>query len=207
MDEISLANRKGKLRAQLKSARETFYVNASTEDLQALAEGFCNQLVRYCEGRKIGTVAAYLPYGTEPELRPFLEKLTGASISVLLPVAKPDRELHWVSWDGVSTSIGIHGFAEPVGPVAELSEADLIILPASAVDLNGNRLGKGLGYYDRALASLKEQKRTAGSTMPLTVAVVYDPEVLTEIPAESHDRKVTAAITATKTIKFDEGLN
>jgi 5-formyltetrahydrofolate cyclo-ligase len=207
MDEISLANRKAKLRAHLKSAREALYANASTKDLQEMAEGFCNQLVRYCEGQEIATVAAYLPYGSEPELRPFLEKLARDSISVLLPVAKPDRQLHWVRWDGVSTSIGIHGFAEPIGPVAELAEADLIILPASATDLLGNRLGKGLGYYDRALASLEEQRRTAGSAMPLTVAVVYDSEVLAEIPAESHDRKVAAAITATKTIKFDEGLN
>ncbi len=207
MNEISLANRKAKLRAELKLKRETLYSNATTEDLQAMAEGFCKQLANFCEGRDIRTVAAYLPYGTEPEIRPFLERLTRSAISILLPVAKPDRELHWVKWDGSSTSIGIHGFAEPVGQVAELAEADLIILPASAVDLKGNRLGKGLGYYDRALAKLETQNQKVAKKPTATVAVVFDHEVLPELPSEPHDRTVNAVITATQTITFDEGLN
>ncbi len=69
-----------------------------------------------------------------------------------------------------------------------MSQCDLILVPALAVDKVGNRLGKGKGYYDRALAAV--------SGIP-KYAVVFDSEVLPAIPAESHDVWMTGAVTPT----------
>jgi 5-formyltetrahydrofolate cyclo-ligase len=57
-----------------------------------------------------------------------------------------------------------------------------------AVDKSGNRLGKGKGFYDRALAQVQGIAK---------YAVVFDSEILDSIPTESHDVWVTGAVTPT----------
>jgi 5-formyltetrahydrofolate cyclo-ligase len=56
-----------------------------------------------------------------------------------------------------------------------------------AVDRAGNRLGKGGGYYDRALPELP-----AGIRL---VAVVRDVELVEGLPSEPHDVRVQAVLT------------
>jgi 5-formyltetrahydrofolate cyclo-ligase len=62
-----------------------------------------------------------------------------------------------------------------------------VIAPALAVSSTGMRLGRGGGSYDRVLA------RVAPNI--LTIAPVYDTELVASLPAEPHDRPVRAAIT------------
>jgi 5-formyltetrahydrofolate cyclo-ligase len=79
---------------------------------------------------------------------------------------------------------------EPVGPRLgpdAIAQAVMIIVPALAVDSHGNRLGRGGGSYDRALARI--------APGALTVALLHDGELLDELPAEEHDRRVRVAIT------------
>jgi 5-formyltetrahydrofolate cyclo-ligase len=59
-----------------------------------------------------------------------------------------------------------------------------VLVPALAVDDRGNRLGRGGGSYDRALA------RAAG----LTIAVLYDGERVAALPTEPHDIPVQAVV-------------
>jgi 5-formyltetrahydrofolate cyclo-ligase len=73
----------------------------------------------------------------------------------------------------------------PLGPDA-VARADLVLVPALAVDRAGVRLGRGGGSYDRALA------RVAAKT--LVVALLYDGEVHDALPAEAHDRVVSAVL-------------
>jgi len=63
-----------------------------------------------------------------------------------------------------------------------VSRADLVIVPALAVDRRGVRLGRGGGSYDRALARV-------GPQVP-TIALLYGPELLDEVPAAPHDQRV-----------------
>lgn len=60
-------------------------------------------------------------------------------------------------------------------------------MPAVAVDRTGLRLGRGGGSYDRALARV-------GPAI-LTVALLYDGELVSRLPAEPHDQRVRAAVT------------
>lgn len=67
----------------------------------------------------------------------------------------------------------------------------MLFIPATAVDLAGNRIGQGGGYYDKFLGHLA----TAGKEIPLA-AVIYDEELLPagRIPAEEFDRPVPAVL-------------
>jgi 5-formyltetrahydrofolate cyclo-ligase len=108
-----------------------------------------------------------------------------------MPVSNPDGTLRWVGYTGESAP-GIFGFDEPVGPDAELTDADLILIPATAVDSVGNRLGKGKGFYDIALSN--------PAIVAPVAAIVYEAEILDDLPIENHDRPVTFIVTPKRTI-------
>ena len=140
------------------------------------------------------TVCAYVPVGSEPGSTEMLDALVAASVRVLLPVARDDggspQPLRWAPYQPGALSpapFGLREPAEPWLPAADVATADVILVPALAVDRTGCRLGRGAGYYDRSLTM-------AASTATL-VAVVRDDEVVERIPAEGHDVSMTHALT------------
>lgn len=62
-----------------------------------------------------------------------------------------------------------------------ISNLDIIFVPGLAFDFAGHRLGRGEGYYDRALA--KRSMKNA----PLMVGVAFDEQVVEMVPCEGHD--------------------
>jgi 5-formyltetrahydrofolate cyclo-ligase len=132
-------------------------------------------------------VAAYLSVGTEPPTDLLIEHFIGAGTTVIAPIVVGDH-LDWARLDpGRGLASGPLGVAEPTGDRlgnAALQAVDLVLVPALAVDRQGHRLGRGRGYYDRALV---------GVTAPV-IAVVYDHEYVERLPAEPHDRPVDGVL-------------
>jgi 5-formyltetrahydrofolate cyclo-ligase len=133
-----------------------------------------------------GTVAAYLSVGTEPDTRGLVYALWKRGAYVLLPLLQADNDRDWASYEGPeSLAAGPRGLLEPTEPprgVNAVTSADLVIVPALAVDRGGMRLGRGGGSYDRVLARV-------GSAVPI-VALIYDDELLDEVPAGALDQRV-----------------
>ena len=117
-----------------------------------------------------GTVAAYYSIGTEPDTRGLVYALWKRGSYVLLPVLRPDGDLDWASYEGPDSLVpGPRGLLEPGEPPrgpGAVARADVVLAPALAVDRAGNRLGRGGGSYDRALARV-------GPLVPL-IALVYE---------------------------------
>ena len=135
-----------------------------------------------------GTIAAYYSVGTEPDTRGLIFALWKRGSYVVLPVLLPDGDLDWASYEGPgSLAPGPRGVLQPVEPVrgtGTVARADVVLVPALAVDVHGRRLGRGGGSYDRALARV-------GPQVP-TIALLYDSELLPSVPAEEHDQAVRA---------------
>lgn len=135
-----------------------------------------------------GTIAAYYSVGTEPDTRRLIFALWKRGSYVVLPVLLPDGDLDWASYEGPeSLAPGPRGVLQPVEPVrgtGTVARADVVLVPALAVDVRGRRLGRGGGSYDRALARV-------GPQVP-TIALLYDSELLPSVPAEEHDQAVRA---------------
>jgi 5-formyltetrahydrofolate cyclo-ligase len=135
-----------------------------------------------------GTIAAYYSVGTEPDTRGLIFALWKRGSYVVLPVLLPDGDLDWASYEGPeSLAPGPRGVPQPVEPVrgtGTVARADVVLVPALAVDVRGRRLGRGGGSYDRALARV-------GPQVP-TIALLYDSELLPSVPAEEHDQAVRA---------------
>ena len=138
-----------------------------------------------------GTVAAYVSVGTEPDTHGLLFALWKRGAYVILPRLLPDGDLDWASYEGPDSLVpGPRGCLEPSEPPrgpGAVASADVVLVPALATDRTGMRLGRGGGSFDRALARV-------GPAI-LTVALLYDSELLQNVPAEPHDRRVRAAVT------------
>jgi 5-formyltetrahydrofolate cyclo-ligase len=137
-----------------------------------------------------GTIAAYYSIGAEPDTRRLIFALWKRGSYVVLPVLLPDGDLDWASYEGPdSLAPGPRGLLEPTEPArgpATVARADVVLVPALAVDARGYRLGRGGGSYDRALARV-------GGQVP-TIALLYDDELLPAVPTEPHDQRVRLAV-------------
>jgi 5-formyltetrahydrofolate cyclo-ligase len=160
----------------------------SAEEGRAAAAAVADALVQALAG--VRTLAAFVPDPTEPGHGRLPAALAGLGARVLLPVVPPvGRELDWAVDTG-PLEPGRFGLLEPVGPrlgAAALGEADVVVVPALAVDRAGIRLGRGGGYYDTSLVHARPDA--------VLVSLLFDGERVEELPAEPHDRPVTAVVT------------
>jgi 5-formyltetrahydrofolate cyclo-ligase len=174
------------LRSHLITARRAL----TPSDRLAAAALLQNHILAFVRREHPSTIAAYVPVGSEPGGSD-LPSVLAAHARVLLPVLLPDNDLDWATFTG-SVSPGPRGLLEPDGPrlgVSAVSGADLVLVPALAVDASGVRMGRGGGSYDRVLARLPVGRP------PLVVALLHDGELVDAVPAEPHDRPVHGAIT------------
>ena len=184
MHQRSLAERKSLLRKDLLAARS----GLTTAERKSAGVALRAALLDLPEVGMAGAVAAYLSVGTEPQTTGLVFALWKRGTYVLLPVLREDNDLDWASYEGPeSLASGPHGLLQPTEPlrgVAAIASADFVIVPALAAGRDGHRLGRGGGCYDRALARV-------GPAVP-TVALLYDSELLDQVPAGPHDQPVRA---------------
>jgi 5-formyltetrahydrofolate cyclo-ligase len=164
---------KSTIRASVLAARRAL-AEAVRADAARLVQAALAELVA-----SVGpaVLAGYAPFGTEPG-GPDLPELLAAKLptggTLLLPVGPSGTAVGWVVY--------------PSGDAGSLAGVELVVAPALAVDRRGIRLGRGAGWYDRALAEVPKE-------VPV-VALLHDGELRDEeLPVEPHDRPVTGVIT------------
>ena len=177
---------KAVLRKQLLAARSGLTADQRRDAGRLIRDS----LLSLPELQMAGTVAAYYSVGAEPDTRGLVYALWKRGTYVLLPLLRPDRDLDWASYEGPDSLVpGPRGLREPGEPprgTEAVARADLVLAPALAVDHAGNRLGRGGGSYDRALARV-------GPLIPV-IALLYDAELLGHVPAAPHDTPVRAVV-------------
>lgn len=144
------------------------------------------------------SVAAYLSFGTEPATQHLVEDLRSRGVRVLVPVLRGDLDLDWSEYgDKTWNAQDTPRWSTPGGPrlgLDAIAGADVVLVPALAVDERGMRLGRGGGSYDRALARVPHARPV--------FALVYDGECPVAVPVEPHDRPVTAVVTPHEVLRF-----
>ena len=110
----------------------------------------------------------------------FLPRVNGMNLDIL-------------KYDEQRLQKGAFLIEEPVGEdLVPINTIQLVIVPGVAFDRNGNRLGRGKGFYDRLLA---------GSSA-LKVGICYPFQLIDDIPSESHDVRMDVIITDTEVLDF-----
>jgi 5-formyltetrahydrofolate cyclo-ligase len=91
-----------------------------------------------------------------------------------------------------------YGIPEPQSRrgLLHASELDYLLIPLVAFDRAGHRLGMGGGYYDRALASLRNWKPM------LLIGVAHDLQEVQELAPEPWDIKLDGVVTESELILF-----
>ena len=130
-----------------------------------------------------GDVCIYMSLPEEPPTKDLINEVRKLGRNVWLPRINGD-DLLWIK-NPDSFAHGPFGIKEPVGEgvlAKEIKNLGAVILPGLAVDVNGTRLGKGKGFYDRVLSQISEEVKR--------IVLLFDLEFILEIPKESHDMSV-----------------
>ena len=142
------------------------------------------------------TILFFAPLPDEPDVWPLLEEsLAGGKIAAL-PFYDRDKNVYSarrIKNPADEMVAGKFGVREPASSCPEISRErfDLILVPGMAFDLDGHRLGRGRGFYDRILAEMSGIK----------CGVAYDFQLLEKIPAEPHDAVVDFILTPSRCVR------
>ncbi len=168
---------KQQIRSRMLAVRDAIATGARIEMSLAMAEAA--EAIEFDPG---SVIAGYLPIRSEPDLRPLLARFRARGARLCLPVVLDRQTIAFRAFEResglVDTGFGTTG----PGPDAELLDPDLMLMPLSAFDGEGNRLGYGAGHYDRAIARL----RAGGKTLRL-IGTAFACQETESLPAEPHD--------------------
>ncbi|MDN4477550.1 5-formyltetrahydrofolate cyclo-ligase [Demequina sp. SYSU T00039] len=141
-------------------------------------------------------VSVYASRPHEPSTGPLIEALHVRGVRVLIPLLGDGLQRGWGVYRGVDDLVE-RAPGRPPEPSGDflgsvtLAEADVIVVPALAVDTSGTRLGQGGGWYDRALVDAKPDAPVVALTFSGEVRdAATDP-----LPREPHDLGVDMVIT------------
>ena len=133
-------------------------------------------------------VAGYWAVGGELPLIAAVARLNARGQQYCLPIVGDDRRLRFAPLKpGAAVQPNRYGIPAPEHAPADLlapQELALVLLPLTAFDRSGRRLGMGGGYYDRSFAFLRDIVRPA---QPLLVGIGYAFQEVATLPAQDWD--------------------
>ena len=178
------------LRTQIRAALEK--ISPAVRAVESIE--LCDRLE--AQLRSARTILFFAPLPDELDVWPLLEKFLASGKICALPFFDSIMQTYSarrVQNLAADISIGKFGVREPASSCPEIppEQFDLILVPGVAFDWNGNRLGRGRGFYDRLLA------KTSG----VKCGVGYDFQLIGKIPAELHDARVNFVVTPGRCLK------
>ncbi len=183
---------KGELRRQIRALTEG---TSKAETAEAAAR--LNHSLYAWFPATAGNWAGYQALPDEPDLGPAYERLgRERGVKWFFPVVAADglRFFHVGGGDKAAWLAGPWGLREPDPARAEeieLGALDGVLVPGVAFDRRGARLGRGKGYYDRALQTYKGIK----------VGIAFDRQLSADdLPVEPHDVRMDWIVTETEAL-------
>ncbi|MCI1751009.1 MAG: 5-formyltetrahydrofolate cyclo-ligase [Megasphaera cerevisiae] len=154
----------------------------------------CTRIAVLPQYKKAGRIMAYLNMPGEASLDGLMEQAIREGRQVYVPRCVGPGRMEAVLLPSVAAAeAGAYGIrTAPEGSLAaDPADLDMILIPGLAFDVWGHRLGRGAGFYDRFLQSL----RPAGM-----LAVAWDMQIVPLVPIEAHDVIIPSVLTETRYI-------
>lgn len=163
-----------------------------SHDIQVLSSHIISKLLELERIKNAKCIMAYSAYKNEPDIFALVNALLDMGKKVALPYVAEDNNLLAVDYcfDSVMKS-NVFGIAEPViSNESEQAEPDVVLVPGIAFDQAGNRIGYGLGYFDRFLKDSNAYK----------IGVCFDMQIVPHIEAKPHDVRMDMIVTQSRAI-------
>ena len=180
------------LRRQLRAARKAVPAAQRRRDGRIVAR-LAAQRHWLRPGRRIGL---FLSMPEEIDTGPLVRAALRRGCHIFLPRVTDYRRyrMQFVAFNG-RLRRSRYGISEPqTGRVLPARQLDFIFMPLVGFDLQGQRIGMGRGYYDRALGYLLRRQHWFS---PPRVGVAFDCQQVLQLPTRAHDVPLTAVITPT----------
>lgn len=185
---MSLSEEKEALRARIRLRRKSL----SEAEREAAARGLLAAWRQHFDHLAEATaISAFWPNPSEMDCRPLLDHLHRKGHPLLLPVVvERDRPLIFRRWAPGDELVRGNGAHVPLDTAAE-GEPDFLLVPLTAFDRSGYRLGAGAGYYDRTLAGLRARRRVTA------VGVAFALQEVERVPFDGFDQRLEGILTET----------
>jgi 5-formyltetrahydrofolate cyclo-ligase len=147
--------------------------------------------------RDAQSILFYAPMPQELDVWPLLVAALAAGKTAALPgfQAATARYTACIVKDATNdVHTGEFGIREPVARclAQQVNKLDLVLVPGVAFDLHGRRLGRGKGFYDLLLATVRGT----------TIGAAFEQQVVREVPVEPHDVYLNCILTPTRWLEF-----
>ena len=180
------------LREQLRAKIAAMPLNKKQEASKAI----CEQLMSIASVLHADSIFAFLPLEDEVDLRPILELWIDASRTVSIPLVNWEEK---TMLGGLLTSLDTSTLVETRYGIMEPKERhplppesiDVVLVPGIGFDRGGGRLGRGGGFYDRFLATVRP---------PIVLGVCFEEQIVEAVPRVKHDQYMSAVVTPTNVL-------
>ena len=179
---------KSQLRQHIRSTR----LSLSPSFRQQAARDIADRLLSHPCFTQPQLVGCYCADDNEVETHFILQALLHQYGIVYLPVVKK-KQLYFYDYRPKAMVQNQFGIKEPDSTVCcqiPLQDLTVFLMPLVAFDVNCQRLGRGGGFYDRALAPI-----ISGRTRPLLLGLAYECQKVEDCYAEPHDIRLDAVLT------------
>lgn len=185
---IPAGESKALLRRELRQALALFPL----PEQEVASRQLCERLRALPGWQTARAVLGFYPMAGEPDLRAVLEEAWGAGRQVSFPRFDPVAEVYEPCLVAGAQDLvpGRFGVREPAAycPRFNAKHLDFTLVPGIGFSLNGDRLGRGRGYYDRLLSGVAGFK----------CGVAFDCQVVAELPVDPHDIRLNGILTPTR---------
>lgn len=180
-------------KAQLRKIAKTHRNEISRSDNDAANILFSNFNFPVSENN---IVSGFIPVGSEIDPRNLMGEIAKMGAKLCLPrINSETNNIDFHEYDlGDELEIGKMGLQEPFAN-KKILDPDIILVPLLAFDEKLYRLGYGGGYYDRAIAKLRQIKKI------ITIGIGFNGQKVDNIPIEPHDEKLDYILTEKKLYK------
>lgn len=177
---------KAQMRAERLALRDAIPPEVRIEKSLAMAE-HAGEAVAFDPGT---IVSGFMPIRSEADIRPLMGRFQARGARLCVPAILDKQTIVFRELVRGAPLIAT-GFGTS-GPPADAAVLDpeIMLVPLSAFDDRGHRIGYGAGYYDRAIDRLRQK-----GMHPKLIGIAFDCQEVAHVPDEPHDISLDAILT------------